>query len=186
YSFLDNYLGQDIKDSGFIPLSSSPEYHDNSIKAWFRETTNYDKALILSLRPAYTAIREMMDGKRVLLFDTNDYIDRLKTFNVNETGLTVAPGENLESSHRHHSPYMAIYPLCLLDSDNDKDKKIIENSLKQIESKGTGQWCGYSFTCMACIYARPIQADKPAKQLDIFASNFYSPNSFHLNGDQKG
>ena len=64
----------------FIPLSSSPEYHDNSIKAWFQETTNYDKALIkFSLRPAYTAIREMIDGERVLIFDTEDNIDRLKS-----------------------------------------------------------------------------------------------------------
>jgi alpha-L-fucosidase 2 len=81
---------------------------------------------------------------------------------------------------------MAIYPLFLLDSDNDKDKQIIENSLRQIESKGTSQWCGYSFSWMACIYARARQADKAVKQLEIFASNFCSPNSFHLNGDQKG
>ena len=39
---------------------------------------------------------------------------------------------------------------------------------------------------MACIYARAKQADKAVKQLQIFASNFCSPNSFHLNGDQKG
>ena len=104
----------------------------------------------------------------------------------NETGLTVAPGQNLETSHRHHSPYMAIYPMCLLDIDNEKDKEIIENSLRHIEEKGTSQWCGYSFSWMACIYARARQAEKAVKQLQIFASNFCSPNSFHLNGDQKG
>ena len=35
-------------------------------------------------------------------------------------------------------------------------------------------------------FARTRQADKAVKQLQIFASNFCSPNSFHLNGDQKG
>ena len=104
----------------------------------------------------------------------------------NETGLTIAPGQNLEDSHRHHSPYMAIYPMCLLNVDDDKDKEIIEKSLRHIEEKGTSQWCGYSFSWMACIYARAKQADKAVKQLQIFASNFCSPNSFHLNGDQKG
>jgi alpha-L-fucosidase 2 len=39
---------------------------------------------------------------------------------------------------------------------------------------------------MACIYARARQAEKAVKQLQIFASNFCSANSFHLNGDQKG
>ena len=104
----------------------------------------------------------------------------------NETGLTVAPGQNLETSHRHLSPYMAIYPLCLLDIENDKEREIIEKSIKHIENKGTSQWCGYSFSWMACIYARAKQADKAVKQLQIFASNFCSSNSFHLNGDQKG
>lgn len=51
---------------------------------------------------------------------------------------------------------------------------------------GTRAWCGYSFSWMACLYARAYEADKAVQQLQIFASNFCSPNSFHLNGDQKG
>jgi alpha-L-fucosidase 2 len=39
---------------------------------------------------------------------------------------------------------------------------------------------------MASLYARAYAADNAVKQLQIFASNFCSPNSFHLNGDQKG
>ena len=51
---------------------------------------------------------------------------------------------------------------------------------------GTRSWCGYSFSWMACLYARAYEADKAAMQLQIFATNFCSPNSFHLNGDQRG
>jgi alpha-L-fucosidase 2 len=186
YLFIDSYLGQNKKDTGFIPLSSSPEYHDNSIKAWFKETTNYDKALIFSLRPSYNKIKEIIYGSTSPTFCTKNNVDNLKDYDVNETGLTVAPGQNLEISHRHLSPYMAIYPLCLLDIENDTEKNIIEKSIQHIENKGTSQWCGYSFSWMACIYARAKQADKAVKQLQIFASNFCSSNSFHLNGDQKG
>jgi alpha-L-fucosidase 2 len=39
---------------------------------------------------------------------------------------------------------------------------------------------------MASLYARAYKADSAARQLRIFASNFCSPNSFHLNGDQRG
>jgi len=81
---------------------------------------------------------------------------------------------------------MSIYPLALLDINNSSDKTIIENSLKHIEEKGTRNWCGYSFAWMASLYARAYEADSAVKQLQIFASNFCSPNSFHLNGDQKG
>jgi alpha-L-fucosidase 2 len=39
---------------------------------------------------------------------------------------------------------------------------------------------------MASLYARDNEGDSALKQLHIFATNFCSPNSFHLNGDQKG
>jgi alpha-L-fucosidase 2 len=81
---------------------------------------------------------------------------------------------------------MAIYPLALLDVNKSADKTIIENSLRRIEEKGTMAWCGYSFSWMASLYARAYKADSAVKQLQVFASNFCSPNSFHLNGDQKG
>ncbi len=84
------------------------------------------------------------------------------------------------------SSYMAIYPLALLDINKPGDKDIIQNSLNRIEEKGTRAWCGYSFSWMAALYARAYKADKAVQQLQIFASNFCSPNSFHLNGDQKG
>jgi alpha-L-fucosidase 2 len=105
----------------------------------------YDKALIRSLRPQYVQIREVQDKKRLLLFDTHDNIDLMPEFDTNETGLTVAPGQNLDESHRHLSPYMAIYPLGLLNVEDKKEKDIINKSLRWIEMKGTRNWCGYSF-----------------------------------------
>lgn len=181
--YLDRITERDSLRS--LPLSSSPEYHDNSINAWFSDLTNYDRALIESLFDNAWAVQFFSGAENV-----SKYWFRAKSqlpgYAINGTGLQVAPGQDLESSHRHLSPYMAIYPLCLLDIDNKEDKEIIERSIRQIESKGTRQWVGYSFSWMACIYARARQAEKAVKQLQIFASNFCSPNSFHLNGDQRG
>jgi alpha-L-fucosidase 2 len=175
---------KDKNNKAKLLLSSSPEYNDNSIKAWFDGFTNYDLALIKSFYDFGTEVATTAYDRK-----PSEWLGvemTLPELDVNETGLTVAPGHNLDASHRHMSPYMAIYPLCLLDIDNDTEKSIVEKSLKQIEAKGTSQWCGYSFSWMACIYARARQAEKAVKQLQIFASNFCSPNSFHLNGDQKG
>ena len=175
---------KDKNNKAKLLLSSSPEYNDNSIKAWFDSFTNYDLALIKSFYDFGTEVAATTYDRK-----PNEWLGvkmTLPELDVNETGLTVAPGHNLDASHRHMSPYMAIYPLCLLDIDDDSEKSIIENSLKHIEAKGTSQWCGYSFSWMACIYARAKQAEKAVKQLQIFASNFCSTNSFHLNGDQKG
>ncbi|MCH5715037.1 hypothetical protein [Niabella hibiscisoli] len=76
------------------------------------------------------------------------------------------------------SPYMAIYPLALLDINKPEDKNIIRNSLNRIEEKGTRAWCGYSFSWMASLYARAYEADKAVQQLQIFASNFCSLTAF--------
>jgi alpha-L-fucosidase 2 len=175
---------RDKNNKAKLLLSSSPEYNDNSIKAWFDSFTNYDLALIKSFYDFGTEVSATAYDRR-----PNEWLGvrmTLPDLDVNETGLTVAPGQNLDASHRHMSPYMAIYPLCLLEVDDANGKAIIENSLKHLEAKGTRHWCGYSFSWMACIYARAKQADKAVRQLQIFASNFCSPNSFHLNGDQKG
>lgn len=165
-----------------LPLSSSPEYHDNSIKAWFTDYTNYDLSLVKAL---YNF------SKRVSLaaYGQVDGLGRqhyLQDFDKNETGLTVAHGQNLEASHRHLSPYMAIYPLKLLDVDKTDDRVTIDKSLRWIEKKGTSNWCGYSFSWMGCMYAAAKEADSAASMLKKFATNFCSINSFHLNGDQKG
>jgi alpha-L-fucosidase 2 len=168
-----------------LPLSSSPEYNDNNINAWFLNWTNYDLSLakfLFTVAGEVSTAANKPDEAR----HWQQVLHQLPDYNVNETGLTVAPGFDLSESHRHMSPYMSIYPLALLDINKPQDKTIIENSLKHIEEKGTRGWCGYSFAWMACLYARAYEADKAVKQLQIFASNFCSPNSFHLNGDQKG
>jgi alpha-L-fucosidase 2 len=167
-----------------LPLSSSPEYHDNSIKAWYSNFSNYDLAL---MHYFYQKLGEILkkenSGQAKRIFsDEKKYPD----LNINETGLTVAPGQDLEESHRHMSPYMAIYPLEILNVDDPKEKDIIDKSIHWIEEKGTRNWCGYSFSWMGCIYAQAKNGNKAAAMLREFATNFCSINSFHLNGDQKG
>ncbi|KQM77236.1 hypothetical protein ASE74_18505 [Pedobacter sp. Leaf216] len=168
-----------------LPLSSSPEYNDNSIKAWFLNWSNFDLSLAKFLFKAAAEVSKA-NGKTEENKHWLAVLNELPDYEINKTGFTIAPGSNLTSSHRHMSQYMAIYPLDLLDANHPDDKTIIDNSLKRLEEIGTRAWCGYSFSWMASLYARAYQADKAVKQLEIFAANFCSPNSFHLNGDQKG
>ncbi len=180
-TFIDNQHIKKFNQSQAI-LSSSPEYHNNSINAWFHQYTNYDLALIRNELSMQIEISE--DDREKELLATS--LKQLPYFDQNETGLTIAPGQNLDESHRHHAQLMAIYPLGLLNVDNTDEKDIIDKSLRQLEKKGTGQWTGYSFSWAACIYARAKEADNAVDMLRKFATNFCSVNSFHLNGDQKG
>ena len=187
---VDAYFRQLLKpinngsDALTIPLSSSPEYNDNRITAWFPTITNYDLALIRNFYKQSAEAALIAKDKSFL--DFMNMYQRLPDYDTNETGLTIAHGQNLNESHRHHAQLMAIYPFDELIQLDPDDAAVVKNSLRWLEKKGTRAWCGYSFSWAASLYARALEADKAAEQLRIFASNFVSTNSFHLNGDQKG
>ncbi len=168
-----------------IPLSSSPEYDDNSIKAWFNEWTNYDLSLVLDLFDMNWSVH-FFGGKENIAKFWHRVRSQLPELNINESGLTIAPGQNLDESHRHQNHLLAIHPLGLLNMEDSTQKIIIENSLRHIEKLGTRNWVGYSFAWIASIYARAKKGDSAVVNLKKFATNFVSSNSFHLNGDQKG
>jgi alpha-L-fucosidase 2 len=170
-----------------LPLSSSPEYHDNTINAWFTNSTNYDLSLLNSLDQNGHSIFYRTTKLTYKSFTTSwPSLQNQQKFDTNQTGLSIAPGQNLDESHRHHAHLMAIHPLGLLNREDSTENDIIQKSLRHLEKIGTGGWCGYSFSWAACIYARAQEADNAVKHLRIFANNFCSSNSFHLNGDQKG
>lgn len=169
----------------YLPLSSSPEYNDNSIKAWFGNWTNFDLGLAHFLFNAAAEVSTVM-GKKA---DANNWLSlqkELPDYAADQTGMLVAVNTPMEHSHRHMSPYMAIYPLSTLDINKEEDKDLIIRSLDHLEKLGTKAWVGYSFSWMACLHARAKQSEQAVTNLQRFASNFCSINSFHVNGDQKG
>ncbi|MCK5469770.1 MAG: hypothetical protein KAI99_14720, partial [Cyclobacteriaceae bacterium] len=90
-------------------------------------------------------------------------------------------------SHRHFSHLMAIHPLGLIDWENGEgDRRIIENTIKNLDEKGPGQWTGYSYSWEGNLKARARDGEGAAEALRIFAEAFCLPNSFHVNGDQSG
>lgn len=183
-AFFSALLKKDKKGKWQLPLSSSPEYNDNRITAWFTSLTNYDLALLYDFYKTGFALGIVDPKTRKDKFST--YLLDLPEFATDTTGLLIAPGQTLAVSHRHHAHLMAIYPQAILSPDVAPQLELMQKSLRHLEKIGTREWCGYSFSWAACLYARAREADKAVEQLRIFASNFCSPNSFHLNGDQKG
>ncbi|WP_236969364.1 glycosyl hydrolase family 95 catalytic domain-containing protein [Membranihabitans marinus] len=171
-----------------LPLSSSPEYNNNSKEAWFSNYSNYDLALV-----KYTFLKASELAHNVGdLMSENKYrkiLTELPDWDLDDKGgLTIAPGHPYQGSHRHFSHLLAIHPLAIIDIENNdslsNDSSIVEASIRNLETGGSSHWVGYSFAWMANLYARTYQGDKAAAELRKFANNFVSSNSFHLNGDQ--
>ncbi len=170
-----------------LPLSTSPEIHNNSLRAWLTPNSNYDLSL---LRWLFGALVEMADARGNSSDATRwkNLLEQLEPLAVEgEDGpLRISPDESLQESHRHHSHTMAIHPLGTLHVEGtDRDRKIIEATLEQMDRLGTRAWCGYSFSWRACIAARCGDPEGAMKSLEIFLKAFISRNGFHLNGDYK-
>jgi alpha-L-fucosidase 2 len=168
-----------------LPLSSSPEIFDNSAKAWFASTTNFDLALIkwTFQAAAELAVELGRDGEarrwRAILAEWPDLAVDPKS------GLMFAPGFPYAASHRHFSHLMAFHPLGLIDRSNGAaDQEIIRNTLATLDRIGPDEWCGYSYSWLGNLKARAFDGEGAAEALKIFAACFCLPNSFHVNGDQ--
>ena len=183
--FLDG-ISEKGKDGKLkLPLSSSPEIYNNEARAWFKDVTNYDLALI---RWTYEKAAELATelGQIKEAEKWQNILSKWPDYAVDpDTGLMYAPDFPCDESHRHLSQIMAIHPLGLIDwSQGKESQEIITNSVQNLKNLGTEWWTGYSFSWFANVQARMHDGNGAAETLRIFAENFCLPNSFHVNGEQ--
>ena len=168
-----------------LPLSSSPEFKNNSINAWFKEMTNFDRALV---HFAFSAASEL--AAELGLTDEASHWQQLESelpdyLLDKEGGMSIAKDEPYVRSHRHFSHMLAIHPLGLLDkSHGEKESKIIDASVDALKKYGPRGWTGYSYSWFGLMNARAFRADDAAEALRTFAECFCLRNGFHANGDQ--
>lgn len=169
-----------------LPISSSPEIHNNSRDAWFGNTTNFDLALI---RWTYEKAAEL-----ALEVGQNEDAKKWKALlaqwpelAADESGLLFAPENPYNESHRHFSHQVGYHPLGIVDvSKGAEHQEIIQNTIQTLEEKGSDYWVGYSFSWLGNLKARAFDGEGAAEVLRKFATSFCLPNSFHVNGDQSG
>jgi len=169
-----------------LPLSSSPEIHDNTLQAWMAPLTNYDLALIRGL---FGWLAEMARAQGMTSDERrwSGLLAKMDPLAVDPAGegLLVTRTEALVESHRHHSHVMAIHPLGLLTVEGGEgDRGTVLASLDRMQRLGTRNWVGYSFSWAACLEARAGRADAALRYLRAYLGAFILRNGFHANGDQ--
>jgi alpha-L-fucosidase 2 len=171
----------------FLPLSSSPEIHNNSLRAWLKPNSNYDLALI---DWTFLTLEEMAEklGERDEAARWRRLRGQLEEFHVDQDNLLCfARDEPFNQSHRHHSHTMAIHPLGTLHVEgSDRDRAVIRATVDRMHEKGTQAWVGYSFSWFACLLARVGQSERALDYLIDYERAFILRNGFHVNGDQIG
>lgn len=168
----------------YLPVSASPEIHDDEKESWVTPNSNYDLSLLQYLYGTLVRFAGILENGQEEKW--NRILEKLPELAVNEKHvLMISPDESLEESHRHLSNAMAICPLHLYRYDDMRQKQIIDAVIEDYERLGTGMWVGFSFAWMAHLYAVQRNGEGAFDRLRIFWENFCSPNGFHLNGDYK-
>jgi alpha-L-fucosidase 2 len=178
---------RDAEGKRTLPLTSSPEIHDNRPNAWFPSITNYDLALIRWVMTTAAAMADRV-GAPEEAAHWRAVLGEMPELNLGDDGrLLVAADHPLEESHRHFSHLMAIHPLGLIDwSHGPEAQRTIRASLAELDRLSSDYWTGYSFSWLASLAARAKDGEAAARALEIFAKAFVLRNSFHANGDQSG
>ena len=180
---LEELLQEDPDGKLVLPVSSSPEIHDDEAASWLTPNSNYDLALLHYLFQTLVQIEYQL-GKSRSHWHTMDA--KLAPLSVDaKTGLMLSPDETLQETHRHFSHAMAIEPLCMLRYENPQDRSVIDATVDHLVHLGSGQWVGFSFGWMALLQITRNNGKGALYELHRFAEHFLSPNGFHLNGDYK-
>jgi len=99
-------------------------------------------------------------------------------------GLAVRGDLELETSHRHHSHLIPLHPLHLLSLE--KDRELIERTIKRWIFQGHGEWVGFSVAWAASIAACTNRANLARTMLLDYVDRWVTENTFHMQGPQNG
>lgn len=168
-----------------LPLSTSPEIHDNTNKAWLTPNSNYDLALMRNFTEDMIRMSRIQ-GDTETAKEWEKHLQKFEPLAVNEKGvLMLCPDESPYCSHRHHSHCMSIYPLKTLEYTTDENRRIIDSTIKDLEKHGISEWVGYSVGWMAQLYIAQGNGEKACEMLQSFFKYNCTDNGFHINGDYK-
>jgi alpha-L-fucosidase 2 len=179
-------LRTDERGKPVLPLSSSPEIHDNSYRAWLPPNSNYDQSLLRWLFAAWEEMESAASDGKAAGEPLRGMVERLEPLDVDaqSKALTFARGMPYDQSHRHFSHAMAIYPLGTMTIEgSEADRETIAATIERLHTVGTKQWVGYSFSWMGAMCARAGQGERALDYLTQYLA-FTGTNGFHLNGDQ--
>ncbi|MDE1191922.1 MAG: hypothetical protein PW786_07280 [Arachidicoccus sp.] len=153
-----------------LPYTYSPEYPDG-------KTRDCNYALSLFRWGCETLLT--IDPNDKLTKTWKDVLENLTPYPTDSTGLRIGKDVAFAKSHRHYSHLLMIYPLHLLNWDNEGDRDLIRKSLYHWHSlKGAFQ--GYSFTGGASIYSLMGKGDSALNYLDELFSHFVKPNTMYM------
>ena len=166
-------LEEDDEGNLFLAAESSPEYFENTIKAWGKNSTIH-LASIHFLLGSLLELSEKLNIDSDKCAQWRDISDRLPVAALTEDKeICIWEGQPLEEGHRHFSHLIGIYPYDLFDWRTDADDALMVNkTINKWVSQGTGLWSGWSFPWASIIYSCLQNPEAAHTMLSAFRRGF--------------
>ncbi|QPH38986.1 glycosyl hydrolase family 95 catalytic domain-containing protein [Pedobacter endophyticus] len=170
-NFLIHLLTKDENGKYHFPMSHSPEYKD-------AEDANY------TLASLHWALETLVKTNAQLhLGDPdvdkwNEILKNLTPYPIGESGFLIGKDVPLNSSHRHYSHLLMVYPYYLVNWEQKNNRDLIERSLHNWLSQ-KGAHAGYSFTGSSSIYSSMGNGDKAYESLNTLFDKYMQPNTLY-------
>jgi alpha-L-fucosidase 2 len=161
----------DKDDELSLPVSVSPEYNGSSMNAWGKNAS-FQLSLIHFLCRTLCEASEILDiNEDVEKWEDIDH--RLPDVALIDNRIALWNGQDLSSSHRHHSHLAGIYPFDTLDYDAiGKHYKIVQNSISHWIHKGMGEWSGWCMPWASIIHSRLKNGEASETILELWKRFF--------------
>ena len=166
-------LEEDDKGNLFLAVESSPEYFENTINAWGKNST-------IHLASIHFLVNSLLELSEKLNIDTDKHIQwqdiskRLPIAALTEDKeICIWDGQTLAEGHRHFSHLIGIYPYDLFNWRTDAlDAEMVNKTINKWIAQGTGLWSGWSFPWASIIYSRLRNAESAHTMLSAFRRGF--------------
>ena len=128
----------------------SPEYE--GFKTY--KNSSYNLALYRWLLTAMVECAEKNNSTQPEIGQWKNSLNALIPLPTNENGIMIGSAQGLDKSHRHYSHLLGLYPLFVMNPDNENDRALVDKSVVHWHQIGGGkELAGYSYTGAASLYA---------------------------------
>lgn len=170
-NFLIHLLKEDEKGIYHFPMSHSPEYKN-------AEDVNYTLASLSWALQTLVKVNQSQQLNDPDAAKWDSILKKLTPFPVGDTGFLIGKDVPLNSSHRHYSHLLMIYPYNLVNWDQSESRELISKSLKNWLSYKNAL-AGFSFTGAASIYAGTENGDMAYQWLNELFDRFVQVNTLY-------
>ena len=170
-NFLIHQLKQDDRGIYHFPMSHSPEYKNVEDANYTLSSLSWALQTLIKVN-GEQQLKDADAGKWSLI------LKNLTSFPVGDTGFLIGKDVPLNSSHRHYSHLLMIYPYNLVNWEQPENKELISLSLKNwLMYKNA--LAGFSFSGAASIYAGMENGDMAYQWLNELFDRFMQPNTLY-------